>query len=486
MELTGFSLAASSTVQVGESFSMGFKALCTPYEVGGACFNGSVPTLRGRYNLSPRGISYLDNVVPQGKGRVRIEGGDGYQGPSDLRLEELRGPYLNDKRPVTRLTGIRYTQPGVTFITVVHDDTGIQATSNPIVVSAEPLKERLFWGDIHSQTFFSDGLRCPEELYAFARDEAFLDIFGLADHSESLSDRQWDYFTAVTNDYNEAGRFATILGLEWTNSQLGHRNIHYPGSTGPILRSNDRRFSRLEDLFAAARDHGALAIPHHSANVTMGVDWSLGHDPEAERLVEIHSVWGTSERPESAGNRRPIRSLGGEKPGQHVIDALRLGRRYGFVGGGDTHDGRPGDELHSLQKEPADYGVLSRQGIMGVWAGELTRQAVFDALWNRRVYATSNVRTYLTFHVCGAFMGSEVRHSGPRSIRVHAISEVPFARAEIVRNGDDLLRLEPHEREIRWETEDEGTGGSDWYYVRLTREDGENAWSSPVWVSGKA
>jgi len=484
VDLTGFLLAAPSTVEVNETFSLGFKALCEPYHVGGACYGGTGPLLKSRYNLSPRGISYMDNAVPEGKGRVQIEGGDGYDGPSEIRLEDLTGPCYGDQRPITRLPDFRYTEPGVKFITVELDDTGVQATSNAIVVSSEPLQERLYWGDIHSQTFFSDGLRCPEELYAFARDEAFLDIFGLADHSESLTDRQWDYFTAVTNDYNEDGRFATLLGLEWTNSKIGHRNIHYPGSSGPILRCSDKHFSKLENLFAAARDHGALAIPHHSANVTMGVDWSLGHDPESERLVEIHSVWGTSERPESAGNTRPIRTLGGEKPGQHVIDALELGRRFGFVGGGDIHDGRPGDELHRLQETPDQYRLLSRQGIMGVWARELTREAVFDALWNRRVFATSNVRTYLTFHVCGAFMGSEVQHRGSRPIKVHAVSEVPIASAEIVRNGEDILKVEPNERELSWEVEDDGTDGSDWYYVRLTREDGENAWSSPVWVQG--
>ena len=484
MELTGYFLAAPSVVEPNETFSVGFKALCEPYHVGGACYNLGVPALRSQYNLSPRGISYLDNVMPEGKGRVLIDGGDSYDGPSEIRLEEVTGPCVNDRRPITRVSGMRFRQPGVKFVTFTHEQTGVQATSNPIVVSADPLDERLYWGDLHSQTFFSDGLRCPEELYSFARDEAFLDIFGLADHAESLSDRQWDYFTGVTNDYNADGRFATLLGLEWTNSAIGHRNIYYPGSTGPIVRANHQEFSTLESIFAVAREHGALAIPHHSANVTMGVDWSVGHDPVVERLVEIHSVWGNSERPASAGNTRPIQTLGGEKAGQHVVDALRLGRRFGFVGGGDIHDGRPGDELHSLQEQPEQYRLLHRQGIMGVWAKELTREAIFEALWNRRVYATSNVRVYLTFHVCGASMGSEVQHRGSRPIQVRAISEVPFSCAEIVRNGDDILRIEPHEREIRWEIEDPGTGDLDWYYVRLTREDGENAWSSPVWVTG--
>jgi hypothetical protein len=130
------------------------------------------------------------------------------------------------------------------------------------------------------------------------------------------------------------------------------------------------------------------------------------------------------------------------------------------------------------------YRLLHRQGIMGVWATALSRKAVFEALWNRRVFATSNVRIYLTFRVCGAPMGSEVHHAGSRPIEVHAISEVPIAAVEIVRNGDDALRMEPHQREVHWKTEDPGTAGLDWYYARITREDGENAWSSPVWVTG--
>ena len=55
-----------------------------------------------------------------------------------------------------------------------------------------------------------------------------------------------------------------------------------------------------------------------------------GHDPEMERLVEIHSVWACSERAEHQGNPYPIRVQGGETDGQHVIDALNLGYRFGM------------------------------------------------------------------------------------------------------------------------------------------------------------
>jgi hypothetical protein len=235
-------------------------------------------------------------------------------------------------------------------------------------------------------------------------------------------------------------------------------------------------------VYKVAREHGALVIPHHSANEIMGVNWQLGHDPEVERLVEIHSIWGNSARPGPAGNPFPIRFGDGEKAGQHVIDALTLGRRFGFIGGGDIHDGRPGDELHNLQSEPDDYRLLRRQGIMAVRAKELTREAIFDALWNRQVYATTNCRIDLEFDVCGAPMGSSVEEEGRRPIRVHAVSEVPISRIEIVRSGADWHAITSNQTEVVCEVEDTGAGGPAGYYARVTRSDGQMAWSSPVWV----
>ncbi len=482
MTPSGFFVVAPSTVAIGEEFNLCVKALGEPYYVGAGCYQ-NIFSVRSRYNHSPRGIRYMDNVLPEWSGLIAIDGTSGFSGPSEFSFEGKSGPYPGDTRPIARISGCVFHEPGMQFITIRDFESDVSQVSNPICVSAEPLSERLFWGDIHSQTFFSDGLRCPEELYAFARDEAFLDIFALADHSEQLTDRQWEYFVNVTNDYNTSGAFATLVGLEWTSGKWGHRNVYYPGDWGPALRCNDPIYGQLENLYSAAREHGALVIPHHSANVTMGVDWSLGHDSEVERLAEIYSVWGNSERPAHAGNPRPIRTLGGEKDGQHILDALARGHRYGLVGGGDIHDGRPGDDLHQLQEQPQEYRNLWRQGIMGVWAKELTRAAIFEALWNRNVFATTNVRTYLTFSVCDAPMGSEIHHDSTRVIRVHAASEVPFATIELVRNGEDIRRIEPQQREITWEVKDLGSGGTDWYYVRLTRQDGEMAWSSPVWVS---
>ena len=478
---TGVCLVAPSTVAVGEPFALGVKMLRPPYAVGSACYHVS-PAVVGRYNLSPRGIAYMDNVPADWAGSIALDGGDGYDGPASVSFAEGSGPCAGDRRPIRRIEGLRFTTPGTKFISARLPDGGVEGTSNSIRVTADPPAERLFWGDLHSQTFFSDGLRCPEELYAFARDEAFLDVFAMADHSESLSDRQWDYFVAVTNDFNQPGRFATLVGQEWTSRPWGHRNVYYRGDAGPVLRCTDPVDGDLTRLYQVARQHGALVIPHHSANVQMGVDWSLGHDPEVERLVEIHSVWGNSERPGERGNPFPLRTNGGEKPGQHVLDALRLGRRYGFIGGGDIHDGRPGDELHAHQTMPEQYHLLRRQGIMGVWASELTREAIFDALWNRRCFATMNARVWLRFHVNGHPMGSVIPADGELELVAEAASESPIIRIDLVSGGEDVETATPNRREIRWQLRRPRPDRPAWFYVRLTRADGLLAWSSPVWI----
>ncbi len=480
MEPTGLFLAAPSTVQVGREFSLGVKVLTEPHVAGTSCF-GPLPAVAGRYNRSPRGISYMDNVLPEFEGTLILSGGDGYGGPESFSFSGVTGPYRGDSRPVTRIPGLRYLKPGLKVVRVREPETGVEALSNPIEVRDQLPEESLFWGDLHSQTFFSDGLRCPEELYAFARDESFLDIFALSDHSESLTDRQWDYFTAVTNDFHKDGAFVTLVGLEWTSREFGHRNVYYPGKRGPILRCNDPQQGRLDYLYEVARRESALVVPHHSANVEMGVDWSLGHDPQVERLVEIHSVWGNSECSEKAGNPLPIRIIHGERDGRHVVDALGRGYRLGFVGGGDIHDGRPGDELHSLQ-EPDQWRLLRRQGIMGVWASELTRQAIFGALRRRRVFATTNVRMLLRFGINGHPMGSEIRVAGQRKLLIRAASEVDIHQAEVIRNGEVLASHQPDDGRVSWQLEDGGSLPVDWYYVRLTRKDGQMAWSSPIWV----
>ena len=360
--ITGFAVVAPSYIGVNEAFSLRIKVLTDPYSTGWACYN-QIPRLRGPFNLSPRGIAYMDNVPPEWHGHLKIDA-EGYSGKRELTFDGKQGAFPGDKRPIASIEGCRFANPGVKFVTVRDEESGVSATSNPIVVTPDPPDERIFWGDLHSQTVFSDGLRCPEELHLFARDEAFLDVFAVSDHSEFITDDQWDYFSAVANRFNHDRQFVTFVGQEWTSGAFGHRNIYYPGNSGPILRCTDAVDGKLEQVYRVAREYGALVIPHHSANVTMGVDWSLGHDADVERLCEVYSIWGNSERPASAGNPYPIRTLGGEKDGQHVLDALKVVYRNDAIVRRRTLTPEERLQFHQAESGPtmeALYEWLNRQ-----------------------------------------------------------------------------------------------------------------------------
>jgi len=472
MDPTGIHCVIPSRLGIGETFSVKLRALGAVYKA--SCkgqWNTLKPALHGPFNLNvEREIQYLDNCLPEWIGRLEIDGGAQLTGPSEVVFDGVRqGVFRGDRRPIGVFDGFSWSEPGFQFIKVIDPVSGVHGWSNPVLVTPDPPATRLFWGDPHWQTFFSDGIRCPEELYAFARDEAFLDFGAITDHVEALTDRQWDYFTGVTNDYNAPGHFVTLVGQEWTKHNPGHRNIYFRGAQGPILRCTDTRYDSLDKLWQALDGLDAVAVPHHTSNKIMGVDWDAGWNPRYEKAVEIYSVWGNSECHADDGNPRPIQHCQGEVHGRHVLDALRRGYRFGFMGGGDIHDGRPGDGLSYLRVGRGTYA----QGLTAAFLPELTRGAIFDAICGQQTYATTHSRIYLDVRL----------DRGQRRLTCETASEEGVAAAVVVVNGDQHAVLAPEHdhRTIRTSVPVPPLDADDFLYVRVVTDGGNMAWSSPFW-----
>ena len=482
MTVKGMLAVAPSNVQVGEPFALRVKVrgdLIAYPAAARSSLGCRRYSLRNPFSSSPRGGVFLDDCSPGWQGEIAVDGGDALEAPERIVFDgENQGVFLGDTRPIVTARGFRFTKPGFHFIRLADAESGVEAWSNPVRVTEHAPDRRLYWGDPHWQTFFSDGLRIPEELFAFARDEGFLDFGALADHVEPVTDLQWDYQVAVTNLFNEPGRFATLIGQEWTHKELGHRNIYYRGDHGPVLRCTDPGSDTLPRLWAALDRlmPEALAIPHHTANVVMGVDWSHGWNPRYEKAVEICSVWGSSEKPADMGNTMPIRNHGGEVKGRHVIDALERGCRFGFVGGGDIHDGRPGDEMHNVQEKPETWPGLYKEGFTGAFAPALTRENVYDAMKTHQTIATTKSRIYLDTRWDA--------DGDAAALSIEAASEEGIAHASVVSLGREVAPIETTADRRVIETSlslpvPEGENAC--YYVHIETEAGNQAWSSPWW-----
>jgi hypothetical protein len=192
-------------------------------------------------------------------------------------------------------------------------------------------------------------------------------------------------------------------------------------------------------------------------------------DADVERLTEIWSMHGSAEGYDLED--RPY--VGGGHAENFAMETLRRGVRVGFVGGSDSHSGRPGGSA----KEPRPYWG----GLAAIWAPELTRRAVFDALYARRTYALTNARIILWMTVNGAPMGSEVEAADEASIRVKAHGCGPLRSVEILKNAELLKRFDPRGETFEDEIVDPCEGPA-FYHVRVAQEDGQLAVCSPVWV----
>jgi hypothetical protein len=81
-----------------------------------------------------------------------------------------------------------------------------------------------------------------------------------------------------------------------------------------------------------------------------------------------------------------------EMKNSSVQDAWRMLWRLGVIGGSDGHN-LCGDRI---------------QGLTGVYATELTRPAIFEAIRKRRCYAITGEPIGVDFRVNGNLMGSEI------------------------------------------------------------------------------
>ena len=484
MNPTGIFCVIPSTLAVGEEFSLKIKVRGEIRIIESASFAWTPPTpkLPGPFNrCEARKIQYIDDVLPEWTGKLILETENALEGEQAVVFDGSdQGVFLGDTRPIREFSGFSWKTPGFHFIKLTDPVSGVTTSSNPVYVTENTPKNRIVWGDPHWQTFFSDGIRTPEELYAFAKDEAFLDFGAISDHMEAVTERQWEYFKSVANDYNAPGSFATLLGQEWTNHKDGHRNIYYRGGDGPAMRSNDPKCDTLDKLWKnldrlIPDSSEVLAIPHHTSNKVMGCDWSLGWNAKYEKAVEIYSAWGNSECHKDAKNTRPIRACEGEIEGKHVRDALKAGYKLGFVGGGDIHDGRPGDCLAQFQPEVGHYKSLYPQGLTAAAVPTLTRENIFDAIRNRSTYATTHRRIFM-----------EVEHSeknGELTFEMKTASDDGIDEVELIFNGKRIKNIRPNEdpRIVIGTFNVEMPSESDYCYIKTTTSDGDMAWSSPIY-----
>lgn len=343
---------------------------------------------------------------------------------------------------------------------------------------------RLFWGDLHVHSWRSDGVGSLQDVYTYARDVVGLDFVGHGDHIQYMSDDDWAETLALTRQMNRPGGFVSFPGFELSHNPrrwmpdgsyrnivpwYGDKNVYYLSEDdAPIIRETDRYrsyFARMDHLAEQVRGHKATIVPHLHAGGLMTF-----YDPELVWIIEAFSA-----------HHFDLKKGGFARFEGMWQEYLAAGHRVGLVGGSDNHNARAGQDSYFPWE--TDH---RRDALMAVWASELTREALWEAMHARRVYATTGVRIYLDVRLNGHRMGEEFSVGDaltPKELRIEVHGTAPIAALEVLRSNVVIQTYAP--RAWDWEgtcVDGDYSSGEDWYQVRVIQEDMHRAWSTPIWV----
>ncbi len=293
----------------------------------------------------------------------------------------------------------------------------------------------VYFGQLHTHTALSDGTGTVEEAFDGAIREG-MDFFAITDHSEFFDNAMWEAgraagAKATTKD------FVGIFGYEmtWKDPQYGHVNAFFTDS----WESRDQLPAPEQFYEALSGEPRAICQINHQEAAN---DFLTRYVPKQDGKIMLMEVEGES------GQKWYDRAL---SLGWHVAPA-------------------------------------NNQGRTGILAYGLTEDSLYDALKNRRVYATTDSDLEILYHINGEPMGSVIR--GPaREITVSLgdPSDSPKDASGtlevigLVDGKSQTITSQPvytagEKVTIKLDVE------SPYYYLRVTQRDNDVAVTAPIWV----
>ncbi|MAX35427.1 hypothetical protein [Gimesia sp.] len=300
---------------------------------------------------------------------------------------------------------------------------------------------QLFWGDLHNHNAVGYAKGSLERSIELAREH--LDFFAFTGHASwhdmpkmpgdrhmkwvngfEVHSSHWAKTRRLMQDAN-SDQFVAFLGYEWHSSQFGDYCMIFPEDQPELYLPN-----HVEKLLDFAESNQALAIPHHVGYKQGWRGANFKHyRAAASPVVEVFSEHGCTET-----DRSPYpmirHSNGGRSAANMIVPQLQKGMRFGFVASTDDHLGYPGA-----------YG----EGVVGVWAKDLSSQSLMEAIRARRTYAATGDRIALEVSLNGQPMGGDVPATSDRQIDVRVQGEDAISMVELIRNGQVIQRYFPED-----------------------------------------
>lgn len=323
---------------------------------------------------------------------------------------------------------------------------------------------KIYFGNLHSHTGFSDGERVPEHAFDYARYTAGLDFLAITEHSNLYDhyldwkkSRKWKDIHRLAEIKTEEGVFLALVGAEttWYN-QFGHMNTF---NLDFFINAYETKYNEIPVYYETIKQYpdSIHQWNHPWSSGNRHLDGFEPYDAELDEVLHLIEV-------------NPIESkeLGGL---YYYIMALDKGWHVSPAGNQDNHHGQWGT-MNNLRT-----AVLVEQ---------LTKEYFFDAVRHQRIYFTSALHLKVWFEINGAIMGSRIKRSDILQFNIKALYGIDMGRrmvkAEIYgEHGNVLYTIEINSKQ--WNYQFSLSPCNDrYYFVKIYQDDDEFAVTSPIWI----
>ena len=330
----------------------------------------------------------------------------------------------------------------------------------------------VYFGQLHAHTNLSDGTGSVEEAFDHASKVENLDFFAVTDHSDSFDNADAGAIGADGRSISTgwaAGKqaaasvtnedFVGLFGFEMTwpeDKQLGHiSTFNTPGWQTRDQEDFENVPTALENYYKALTTvPGSVSQFNHPDTIYGDFERFDHYSPEYDEAISLLEVAGED----------------GVVDCEYYDLALDKGWHVAPTNNQNNHN--------------RQWGDASRARTV-ILAETLTEEALYDAMKDRRVYATQDSDLTVYYTLNGAVMGSMIPKSEEAEITVflNDPTDVAIGKVEVIADGGVVL-----------DSADVGTpaqvlemsvsGGHSYYYLRITQPDGDVAVTAPVWMDG--
>ncbi|GEM_PF-1230183 len=321
----------------------------------------------------------------------------------------------------------------------------------------------VYYGHLHNHTDVSDGTGTLEQAYNYAKNIAGLDFFGLSDHANQIDAGEWTATKSVADSYNEEGLFVAFRGFEWSHNTLGHVTI--VNSEEYCDRNDVTTFGGLLS-WLSTRECVAF-FNHPGRQNSTGQEFDHFSDLPSEKFVGME-LWNKGDAFNVYYYNDGYYSNDGNLG--FYDEALMRDWKIGAGGSEDNHSG--------------DWGTRENYR-MAVLASDLTRTSIYDAFKNKRFFTTLDKNIKMSFKINGSEMGSTLQGNSGQSLNILLSDDDGeiFTKVELIKNGIVYQTWTPNVSVVNI-SETLTTSDGEYYYIKVTQTDNDEAISSPVFIEG--